>query len=75
MEEIFVLYRVESSPASDGQLEEYPNCLPLQVPRGKEVLLIDIINYLLQWTQLSANYSYRIDLGDGEWIISLHRPC
>lgn len=68
MEEIYVLYRIEGPTTSkiDKTLEEYSNCLPLQIPRGKEVLLVDIINYLLQWTQLSANFSFTLDLRDGK---------
>ena len=62
-----MLYRIEapSKPKVDRKLEQYSNCLPLQIPRGKEVLLIDIINYLLQWTELSANFSFRLDMGGG----------
>ena len=68
MEEIFVLYSVEESSVAkvDRNLDQYLNCLPLQVEKGKEVLLMDIINQLLTRTQLSANYSFRIDVGDGE---------
>ena len=64
MEEIIVLYRIESPGRLDMETNDpVMNCMKLQVPRGKEVLLIDIMNYLLQWTQLSSNFIYRVDCG------------
>jgi hypothetical protein len=65
MESIKMLYRVEND-ISEGN--DVFNCMLIQIEKNKELLLIDIINYLIQWTNLTSNFTFRVDLGNENFL-------
>ena len=65
MESIKIVYRVENDTLEENDIF---NCMLIQIEKNKELLLIDIINYFIQWTNLTSNFTFRVDLGNENFL-------